>query len=216
SPRGPRRAGPAGVWRQIPECRQRRYAWGLTDEKGLPKQAFGFRSRLLQAMLFFQLLLDAVALELRQVVDEELAVEVVAFVLDAHRQQAFGDQLVGLAVAVQRADPNLLRAIDVLVEAGYRQTAFLVLVHLVGQGFELGVDEDPRLGLVLGQVHHHHALVNVHLGSREADAGSGIYGLEHVVDQLTNAVIDHLHRRGDGAQPRIGVFEDVENGHKRL
>ena len=70
-------------------------------------------------MLFFQLLLDAVALEVGQVIDEQLAVEVIALVLDAHGEQAFGDQLEGLAIAIQRLDLDLLRAVDVLVEAGH-------------------------------------------------------------------------------------------------
>lgn len=50
-------------------------------------------------MLFFQLLLDAVALEVGQVIHKQLAVEVIALVLDAHGQQAFGNQLIGLAIA---------------------------------------------------------------------------------------------------------------------
>jgi len=138
---------------------------------------------------------------------------VIAFVLDAHGEQAFGDQLVVAAVAFLRLDPYLLRAVDILVEAGHRQAAFLVLVHLLGQRFELGVDEHPWLGLVLGQVHHHHALVHVDLGRGQADAGGGIHGLEHVVDQLGKRRVEHGHRLGDGAQARIGEFEDVENGH---
>lgn len=63
-------------------------------------------SRLL-SMLLFQLLADAVALEGGQVVDEQLAVEVVAFVLDAYRQQAFGDLLEGVAVAVEGLDRSM-------------------------------------------------------------------------------------------------------------
>ncbi len=136
--------------------------------------------------------------------------------LDAHREQAFGDHLVGFAVTIQRLDPHFLRTVDVLVEARYRQAAFLVLVHLVGQRFEFGIDEDSRLGPVFGQVHHHHALVHIDLRRGQADARSLVHGLEHVVDQLTKLVIDHIHRFGDGAQPRIGKFKDVQNGHMRL
>ena len=111
------------------------------------------------AVELFQLLLDAVAFQRGQVVDEQLAVEVVAFVLDTYRQQVFGDQLKGLAVTVQGLDLDFGRSIDVFVEAGYRQTAFLIL----------------------------------------ADAWGVIHCFEHVVDQLTQRVIDHLHRLGDGA-----------------
>ncbi|MCY1449656.1 hypothetical protein D9M71_664080 [compost metagenome] len=136
--------------------------------------------------------------------------------LDAHGEQAFGDQLEGLAVAVQGLDLHLLRAVDVLVEARYRKAAFLVLVHLLGEGLELGVDEDQRLGLVFRQVHHHHALVHIHLGGGEAYARCGVHGFEHVVDQLAHGVVHHCHRLGDGAKPRIGEFENVQYRHMRL
>ncbi|MCY1436602.1 hypothetical protein D9M71_527310 [compost metagenome] len=136
--------------------------------------------------------------------------------LDAHREQTFGDLLERLAVAVQRLDLHLLRTVDVLVEAGHRQAAFLVLVHLVGEGFELGVDEHPRLGFVLGEVDDHDALVHVDLGGGQADAGSVVHGLEHVVDQLAHGVINHLDGLGDRAQARIGEFENVQNSHMRL
>ncbi|MNO88576.1 hypothetical protein D3C76_800310 [compost metagenome] len=136
--------------------------------------------------------------------------------LDAHREQTFGNFLERFAVAVQRLDLHLLRAVDVLVEAGHRQAAFLVLIHLFGQRFELGVDEHPRLGLVLGQIHDDDALVHVHLGGGQADAGGFVHGFEHVVDQLAHGVIDHLDRFGDRAQARIGEFENVQDGHMRL
>ena len=167
-------------------------------------------------MLFFQLLLDPVALEGRQIIDEQLAVEVIAFVLNAHRQQAFGNQLEGLAVTVEGLDFDFLRAIDVFVEARHRQAAFLILLNFVGQGLELGVDKHQRFILVFGQVHHHQALVYIHLGGRQADAGGVVHGCKHIVDQLAQLVVDLLHRFGDGTQARIGKFEDVQDRHMRL
>ncbi|MCY1447309.1 hypothetical protein D9M71_639220 [compost metagenome] len=160
-------------------------------------------------MKLFQFLLDAVAFERGQVIDEQFAIEVVAFVLDAHREQIFGDQFVGLAVAVQRLDLDPLRAIDVFVEARHRQTAFLVLAHVVGQRFELGVDEHSRLGAVFGEVHHDDTFVHVDLGSGEADARRFIHCFKHVVDQLTHFVVHYGHWLGDSAQTRIREFEDV-------
>src|SRR5690606_14341589 len=76
---------------------------------------------------FFQLLLDPVALEVGQVIDEQFAVQVIAFMLDAYRQQTFGDFLVRLAVTIQGLDADFLRAVDVLIEAWHRKTAFLIL-----------------------------------------------------------------------------------------
>lgn len=76
-------------------------------------------------MLFLEFFLDPVALEVREVINEQLAVQVIALMLDADGEQAFGNQFVRLAVTVQRLDADLLRAVDVLVETGYRQAAFL-------------------------------------------------------------------------------------------
>ncbi|MCY1182638.1 hypothetical protein D9M73_232080 [compost metagenome] len=129
--------------------------------------------------------------------------------LDANGEQAFGDQFVRLAIAVQGLDLDLLRAIDVFVETRYREAAFLVLLHLVGQGLELGVDEHPRFGAVFGEVHHDDTFVHVDLGSGEADARRFIHCFKHVVDQLTHFVVHYGHWLGDSAQTRIREFEDV-------
>ena len=80
------------------------------------------------AMLFLQLLADALTLQAGDVVDEELAFEMVALVLDADRQHAIRLQFERLAVAVQCAHANLLRAFDEFVESGNRQTALLGLL----------------------------------------------------------------------------------------
>ena len=41
-----------------------------------------------------------------------------------------------------------------------------------------------------------------------ADAGRGVHGFGHVLDQLTDFVVDDGHRRSLGMQPGIGVAED--------
>src|SRR5262245_41019086 len=73
-----------------------------------------------------ELLRDAVALELGDAVDEELAVEVVHLVLDAGGVEALGLLLVQLPVEIEIFDPHLGGALDVLVHVGDRQTSFLV------------------------------------------------------------------------------------------
>src|SRR5690606_4342012 len=64
-----------------------------------------------------QLLAHHLALERAQVVDEQLAVEVVDLVLHAYRQQSVGGQFKGLAVAVQGLHRDLVRALDVGVDS---------------------------------------------------------------------------------------------------
>ena len=58
----------------------------LHEEKACRR--LGSRESSPLAVLFFQLLLDPVALEAGQVIDEQLAVEVIALVLDAHGESS--------------------------------------------------------------------------------------------------------------------------------
>jgi hypothetical protein len=51
------------------------------------KRPFGVKGSSVLLVQFFELFLDPVTLEIRQVVDEQLAVQVIALVLDAHREQ---------------------------------------------------------------------------------------------------------------------------------
>jgi hypothetical protein len=69
---------------------------------------------------------------------------------------------------------------------------------------DLGVDQHHRLVARFGGVHHDHALVHVDLGGRQAHALGGVHGLEHVVDQLADAVVDGGHGLGHGVQAGSG------------
>src|SRR5580658_8567153 len=72
--------------------------------------------------LFCQTPANQFALELGQVIDEELAFEVIHFMLDADRQQSLRVHLERLAVAAQRAHANMRGARQFVVDAGQRQT----------------------------------------------------------------------------------------------
>ncbi|MNC37413.1 hypothetical protein D3C75_859750 [compost metagenome] len=58
--------------------------------------------------------------------------------------------------------------------------------------------------------------MHVDLGRGQADAGRRVHGFEHVVDQLAQRVVHHVHRLGVGAQAGIGEFENVQDRHMRL
>ena len=70
-----------------------------------------------------------------------------------------------------------------------------------------------RLVARFGGVDDDHALVHVDLRRGEADAFGGVHRLEHVVDELADALVDCRHRPGHCVQARIGVAKDVELGH---
>src|SRR5437879_12184305 len=78
------------------------------------------RSRARGALLalLLELLANALALEVRQVVDEELALEMIHLVLDAHREDVLEVALEEVAVAVLGAQPDLRRALDLVEDPG--------------------------------------------------------------------------------------------------
>ncbi len=80
------------------------------------------------AMLFLKLLADALAFQARQIVDEEFALEVVALVLNADGQHAVGHEFERLAVSIECAYPDVVRALDQLVETGDGEAPFLGLL----------------------------------------------------------------------------------------
>src|SRR5690606_28746103 len=156
--------------------------------------------------------LQPLALQRRQVIDEQPALEVIHLVLDALREQALRVELERLAVAVERPDLDSLGSLDVLVEPGNGQTALLVGLAAVG-GQDFRIDEAIRLVARLGHVDHDDALVNVDLRRSKADAGRGIHRLEHVLDQTLHVVVDNCDALGAYSQPRVGILENWESRH---
>jgi hypothetical protein len=86
----------------------------------------------------------------------------------------------------------------------HRQAAFLADHQIVAARDDLGVDQHARLVARVGGVDHDHALVHVDLGRRQAHAFGGVHGLEHVVDEAADALVDAatglatVCRRGSG------------------
>jgi hypothetical protein len=78
------------------------------------------------------------------------------------------------------------------------------------------VDEDPQVAPIVAHVDHDDLLGNVDLGCGEPYAGGGVHGLSHVLDQLSRRGVDFLYPLGRDVEARVGVLEDLENGHKSL
>src|SRR5882672_145948 len=158
------------------------------------------------------LLLQALALELGQVVDEELAVQVIHLVLDADGQQTFRLELERLAGPVERAHLDLGGAVDVVVELRHRQAPFLGVGRALG-AHDFGVDQAKRL-LVLGpEVADKDSLVNIDLRRGKADAGCGIHRLEHVRDQPLDLGIDFCDGVGADSEARVRILQYWETCH---
>src|SRR3984885_16172814 len=123
----PRRVGGArrelrGPAAQNPGCPQRRRANSVRAPG-----AIGARVRLGCALLalFAELLSDALAPKVRQVIDAQLSLEGIHFVLDAHRENVPEIPLEGLAVALLSAHPDLRGARHLIENPGHREAALL-------------------------------------------------------------------------------------------
>ena len=164
------------------------------------------RSARLLATLLFQLLADARALQLREVVDEQLALEVIHLVLDADREQPVGLELERLAVAVECAHARCVsaRAVNVSKMPGTdRQPSSASTVP--SRSRISGLMKASGCGSVLRHVDDQHSLVDVDLRRGQADARRRIHGLEHVVDQPAHG------RRRPGRPAPLGTQSRVRD-----
>src|SRR3954470_8444234 len=75
--------------------------------------------------LLRQLCAYPLLLQLRQVLDEHLALEVIHLVLNAHGQQTLGFEREGIPVLIERAHFHPFSALDQLVDTGHGEAAFL-------------------------------------------------------------------------------------------
>ena len=128
-------------------------------------------------------------------------------VLHAGRQQAAGLQQLGLIVAVQVSHLDLGRPHHVGVVLGQGEATLLVAGIIIRDPLDLRVGQAKGLrALALaGDVDNDHPLQHADLGRRQADARCVVHGIQHVVHQPADRVVDaldrfrHLFRRGSGA-----------------
>ena len=119
--------------------------------------------------LLLQLLADARALELGQVVDEQLAIEMIDLVLDAYREQAVRSNSICLPSRSSARTRIVLGARDLVIDAGHRQAAFLCFLDASRSRISGLISARRSLRFSLTSITSS-ALVHVHLRGREADA----------------------------------------------
>src|SRR5258706_13783859 len=95
-------------------------------------------------LLLLQLADNAFLLEPRKILDEDLAFQMIHFVLDAHREQAVAFNLEGLAVNSEGLHSDPFPAGYLLENARYRQATFLA-VGLSPAVENFGVDQHQKL-----------------------------------------------------------------------
>ena len=153
-----------------------------------------------------ELLDHHLALQARDMVDEENTVQVVEFMLEAGCQETVGLQQMLLAVTADMPDGDRRRALHFGIIFGDRQAAFLVDRAFLRRLQDFRIDEHHRLLRIafLGDIDHKQAAGNADLDGGETNARRLIHGLQHVVGELQNRVVDTFDGLGDLAQQRIG------------
>src|SRR4051812_26663048 len=86
---------------------------------------------------------DALLLELRQMLDEDLALQVIHLVLDAHREQPLRLEGEGIAVLVVGANLCALGSFHQLVDPRDRKATFLD-VRNPGRFHDFGIDQHDK------------------------------------------------------------------------
>src|SRR6516164_4247321 len=155
---------------------------------------------------------DQLALQSREVVDEHRPVQVIRLVLNGDRQQLFRHQGLGVSFGVKKLDGHLGGSLDLLRFARDREASFGVN-HLALERDDLGVHHRHRLRIRLARrgIEDNHVLEHAYLRSSETNAVGGIHGLEHVVHQGADRIVDVGDRRGLLLQNRIRPNQNFTN-----
>src|SRR5574341_1242220 len=165
------------------------------------------------AQLLGELRADALLLQLREVLDEHLALQVIHLVLDAHSEQALRLERERIAVSIVRAHLDPFCALDELVNSGHRQAAFLDVGH-PGRLDDLGVDQNHQRVAALGNIDHDDALGHIDLDCRKPDSRRGVHGFGHVGDELLEALVEYRDRGRDPVESGVGIAKDIQAGHR--
>ena len=127
--------------------------------------------------LFFEAPANQLTLKLGKVVDEQLAVEMVHFVLKADGQKPVGINFKGISVTSQRTDTDMRSPLHLVVDVGQRQTAFFAGTASLGTQ-EFRIDENHGLITLLAHIEHEHSPMYIDLGSGETDSLGRVHGFQ--------------------------------------
>src|SRR5271157_1179844 len=182
-----------------------------TANSGVPQNTKSIMAALPFALLhqLADLALQHVAFQRADVVDVELAVEVIRFVHQGARQQVFPADFKCFAFDVLRPRGNVARPRHLLSEFGQAQATF------VGCKPPFGVDDlwihehDLRLGIFLkGDINDGNALADANLRRGQTDAVRGVHAFKHVIDKLAQLFVEDGNRGARLLQDRIAEFHD--------
>ena len=145
--------------------------------------------------LLFQAPPNELSFEFGEVIDEQLALEMIHLMLDAHTQHALRVHLERHTVPIQCPHADMLGPLHFVVNVGQRQAPFLARTPSL-RPEDFRIDEHHGPISFLAHVQNEHATMHVDLGGSKADALRGIHGFQKIGRQLTHRVIDDLDRLG--------------------
>ena len=147
-------------------------------------------------------------------VDEELAVEVVGLVLHTGAEVAFAFDAHGVSVEVKAFKSHAAGTLHLGAKFRNGKTAFVLFGKLGVDDRHHRVDEDAevlrKFGIIVreGHIDDDHALEYADLGSGNTYATHGLQGIEHILSEGTDLVVDLSNRLGLLGEQRMGVLEN--------
>ena len=139
-----------------------------------------------------------------------MAVEMVDLVQEAAGKDLVALVLVPVAVAVLRADNDMLRPGDDAVFAGQAQTALQPGLCLLADLDDFGVHE---LDILVARVDDDHAAQDSDLRPGQTDAVGIVHGLDHILDQDGQLLVKFCDRAADLGQDRVADGNDLSECH---
>ncbi len=148
-------------------------------------------------------------------VDVQLALEVVAFVLYDACQKAFDFLAVRLEVLVEPFQGYVFHPRHVFGDSGEAKAAFAARYGRLVENFDFGVDECHLAACAFREavahgvgVDDHKAYVAADLRSRQPHTLAEVHGVEHLCHQLFKLGILRAYRLGYGAQHGVAIEVD--------
>lgn len=167
------------------------------------------------ALLFLQFCLDSALFKAGQIFNKYLALKMIDFVLNAYGQQALRFKREVLPITTRCPNPDLLGALDLLIDARHRKTPFLAKLRSSTLD-NLRIDEDLQAIAILRGVNNNDLSVYINLGRRQANSGRRIHGFRHIRDQNTQISVKSSHWRCFLIQARIGKAQNWQPCHNYL
>jgi hypothetical protein len=158
---------------------------------------------------FADLAFDEVTLKRADVADVELPVEMIGFMEESSGKQVLAGLFVELPIHVLSADGDDPGPGDGLAKFRNAEAAFVLALPSFSVN-DLGIGKNEfRVGIFFEcDIDYGESLRDTDLWGGESYTMRGIHGLEHIVDELLQVVVEVGNRFGRPFEYRVAVFDD--------